>query len=174
MSEGHYRIRLAQVDELPAIQEIEVAAASLFSETDYAFLAEAEPMEIGFLTERQKEDMVWVAVDDDDKPVGFLVARIIDEAFYINELDVHPSHARRGLGKRLMFSACEWAKGAGLAAATLSTFRDIEWNAPYYAKLGFRILRDEELSPGLIEIRKLESESALPVDKRVCMRMELR
>jgi len=173
MTECDYHIRLARIEELSVIQEIEVAAASLFRNTDYSFLAEAEPMEIGFLVERQKEGMIWVAVDEDDKPVGFLAARIIDGAIYINELDVHPSHARRGLGRQLILAACEWAKGAGMTAATLSTFRDIEWNAPYYARLGFRILSDKELSPGLRELRRLESESALPVEKRVCMRMEL-
>lgn len=172
MTEDSYKIRLARADELRDVQDIENAAAYLFSDTDYSFVIAFEPIDFDFLAARQKENQIWVAVDIEDKVVGFAVVRIVDDAAYIHELDVHPSHGRRGLGRRLIFAVREWAKSAGLSAMTLSTFRDIEWNAPFYARLGFRVLTEKELTPGLIEVRRKEAEVGLPLDKRVCMRME--
>jgi ribosomal protein S18 acetylase RimI-like enzyme len=172
MTEDSYKIRLARNDELRAIQEIESAAAYQFSDTDYSFVIAFDPIPLDLLAERQKENQLWVAANAEDKAVGFVVARILDDAIYIHELDVHPSHGRRGLGRRLIAAVCDSAKNAGLSAATLSTFRDIAWNAPFYAKLGFRILTDDELTPGLSEVRRREAESGLPLDHRVCMRME--
>ncbi len=55
---------------------------------------------------------------------------------------------------------------------TLSTFRDIEWNAPFYAKHGFEILT--ELTPGLENLRQLEIEIGLDkIGPRVVMRRAL-
>lgn len=126
MTESHYNIRLARADELCAIQEIESAAASLFRNTAYAFVIDFPPISLDFLARQQKENQILVAVDGHDKAVGFVVVRALDQAAYIHELDVHPSHGRRGLGRKLISAACDWARSAGLNAATLSTFRDIE------------------------------------------------
>jgi hypothetical protein len=56
---------------------------------------------------------------------------------------------------------------------SLSTFRDIPWNAPFYAKLGFRILDESELTEGFQQIRRQEHESGLPITHRVIMYCEL-
>lgn len=173
MTEDLYHIRFARAEELPAIQQIEIAAASLFRNTDYFFVTDFDPMPLDFLVARQKDGHILVAADCDDRAAGFLIMRMIDGAIYIHELDVHPSHGRRGLGRRLISAACDRARNAGCRAVMLSTFRDIEWNAPFYARLGFRILSDEELSPALIEVRRKEAKMGMPLDKRVCMRLEL-
>ena len=58
----------------------------------------------------------------------------------------------------------------GLAAVTLTTFRDVSWNAPFYARLGFRIVEPGSLSPGLVAVVQLEERRGLPAGLRVAMR----
>jgi hypothetical protein len=65
------------------------------------------------------------------------------------------------------------APNAVRAIVLLTTFRDVPWNAPYYQRLGFHILRDEELGPGLRSIRAHETQLGLPPESRVCMRLAL-
>lgn len=173
MVNDNFKIRLADVDDLPLIREVERAAGELFRETEFAFVADDEPMSIENLREHQSKGQVRVAVDDKDLPIGFAVTCLIDGAVHLHEMSIHPTHGRKGIGKQLILAVCQWAKEEGKSAMTLSTFRDIPWNAPYYARLGFRILEEEELGDGLLEIRALEAQHGLPIDRRVCMRKEI-
>jgi hypothetical protein len=52
---------------------------------------------------------------------------------------------------------------------SLSTFRDISWNAPFYAKLGFRPVDEAELTTGFQQLRLKELEAGLPISERVIM-----
>jgi hypothetical protein len=52
---------------------------------------------------------------------------------------------------------------------SLSTFRNLPWNAPFYAKLGFRILDASELTGGFQAIREHEHQAGLPIVDRVIM-----
>ena len=60
-----------------------------------------------------------------------------------------------------------------MPAVTLTTFRDVPWNAPYYERCGFRTLTEAELTPELAEVRARESEHGLDPETRVCMRLDL-
>ncbi len=97
----------------------------------------------------------------------------MDGALFIAEADVHPAHARQGLGAALFGLLGRWARARGYPALLLTTFGDVPWNAPYYQRLGFRLLRDEELGPGLRAIRAQETQLGLPPESRVCMRLAL-
>jgi len=55
---------------------------------------------------------------------------------------------------------------------TLSTFRDVPWNGPFYRKHGFKDLKPSEWTPGMKEIRENEARHGLLVDARVFMRRE--
>jgi len=69
-------------------------------------------------------------------------------------------------------SVCDWARAEGYGAVTLTTFRDVPWNGPFYRKLGFQPV--EELSPELAGIR--EHEKAIGDDNfghRIAMRKDL-
>lgn len=58
---------------------------------------------------------------------------------------MHPDRARQGLGKRLLVTAAAWAQQQGLAALTLTTYAHVPWNAPYYERLGFRIMTEDQI-----------------------------
>jgi GNAT superfamily N-acetyltransferase len=173
MMEDEIKIRLARVDDLPLIRDIEGEAGKLFLQSDFPFIAEDEPMSIETLRGHQSEGQLRVAVDMQDRPIGFAVTAVIDGLMHLHELSIHPAHGRKGVGKRLINAVSELAKAQGKPALTLSTFRDVPWTAPYYERLGFRILADAELTEGLRKIRSTEARLNLPIDKRVCMRKEL-
>lgn len=173
MMNDDIRIRLARIDDLPVIREIEAAAGKLFLESEFPSIAEDEPMSIETLWVYQSQSQLRVAVDKEDKPIGFAVTAIIDGQLHLHELSIHTIYGRRGIGKRLIMAACELAKVQGSPAVTLSTFRDIPWNAPYYGRLGFRILQEAELTEGLRQLRMIEAEKGLPIESRVCIRKML-
>jgi hypothetical protein len=60
------------------------------------------------------------------------------------------------------------ARERGLAALTLSTFKDVPFNAPYYARLGFAVV--EKLTPGMAAIRAEHEARGLDETARVFMR----
>lgn len=171
-----YFIRLACSAELSRLREIEDEAGTLFSglglideSLDVSFPPEELARLIG-------QEQVWVACEPgtaSGQPVGFIIASLRDDAVYIEELDVLPAHGRRGLGSRLLDHVCRWAEERGHPAVTLSTFRDVPWNGPFYRKHGFRDLHPEEWTPSMPLIREKETQHGLSIDARVFMRREL-
>jgi hypothetical protein len=52
---------------------------------------------------------------------------------------------------------------------SLTTYVDVAWNGPYYQRLGFRYLRDDELGEQLRAIRDREAASGLDRWPRAAM-----
>ncbi|MEU0898678.1 GNAT family N-acetyltransferase [Streptomyces massasporeus] len=170
------RIRLATRAELPALQDVERAAGAPFRELGMPEIADDEPPVLDVLERYRRAGRCWVAVDEGDEedlPAAYLLAEPVDGALHIEQVSVHPCAARRGLGRALLTHAADRAREEGLTALTLTTFTDVPWNAPYYARLGFRPLPEADLTPGLRAIRATEAEHGLDRWPRVCMRAPL-
>lgn len=165
-----YAIRPARPDDLAALPIIERAAAELFRDTPYAYLADDGLVSADVDLD---QEYVWVAVDQGDQPIGFAIVRALDESIHLHELDVHPRYARQGLGRRLIEVVADWARARGATALTLTTFVDIPWNGPYYTRLGFRTLDLAMLSPGLQAVRQAEADAGLPMAQRIAMQLDL-
>jgi GNAT superfamily N-acetyltransferase len=99
-----------------------------------------------------------------------VLVKVVDGCAHVEQVSVHPVHGRQGIGRLLIDEVGRWAAGQGLAALTLSTFRNVAFNGPYYARLGFRELA--ELTPGLVEIQREETAMGLDPAERVFMRRE--
>lgn len=168
-----YKIRSARAEDLTLLATIERSASVLFQHTSYSFLVCAEPLPLEFVQQRFQAGQVWVAVDRSDTVVGYAITSEVDNTLYLQQIDVEPSHGRRGIGSGLISMVCSWANSHGYRVVSLSTFRDIPWNAPFYKKLGFRVLDESELTPGFQQIRLRESEAGLPIAERVIMQCEL-
>jgi len=67
---------------------------------------------------------------------------------------------------------CDWAASNGHASVTLSTFRDVPWNQPFYARLGFEIVPPAQFSPALRAIVEDETRRGLDPRRRVVMRRD--
>jgi ribosomal protein S18 acetylase RimI-like enzyme len=174
MSQIPYRIRFACVEDLPFLVDIERSAARLFKDTAYSFLANSEPLPLAVLQEWFQEGQIWVAVSQRNILVGFAIVQEVDGTIYLKEIDVDPAYGRQGIGTALVKTICSWAKLQNYSIVSLSTFHHIEWNAPFYEKLGFRILDEAGLSEGFQQIRREEAKAGLPTDQRVIMYRELR
>ncbi|MEZ3179057.1 GNAT family N-acetyltransferase [Streptomyces pimonensis] len=167
-------IRPAASGELPALQDIERAAGEPFRDLGMPDVADDEPPALDVLERHRRAGRCWVAAETPgDLPVAYLIAEPVDGALHVEQVSVHPRAARCGVGRALLAHAAEHARAQGLTALTLTTFADVPWNAPYYARLGFRPLAGPELTPGLRRIRAEEAGHGLDRWPRVCMRADV-
>ncbi|GAA2342463.1 GNAT family N-acetyltransferase [Streptomyces cuspidosporus] len=168
------RIRQSTIEELPVLQDIERAAGLCFRDIGMDEIADDEPLSLEELAGYQRAGRAWVAVNGDDRAVAYLITDPVDGNMHIEQVSVHPDSARRGLGRALIEHAAGRAAAEGARALTLTTFVDVAWNAPYYAaRCGFRTLGEDELTPGLREIRRHEAAHGLDRWPRVCMRRDV-
>ncbi|MDX3660880.1 GNAT family N-acetyltransferase [Streptomyces sp. ID05-26A] len=151
-------IRLAQPAELPYLQQIEIASGEPFRDAGMPEIADDDPMSLDDLAEHE----VWVAIGAEGVPVAFIAIGDVDGATHVHQVSVHPSHARQGIGAALIEHVTR-----GERAVTLTTFRDVPWNAPYYERLGFRVVAD--VSPGLAKLLRAEASRGLDPATRVAM-----
>lgn len=163
-----YQIVLARSQDIRLIPAVELAAVKLLE--NYA--PDSVQVEISRevdLEQAQVDGRLWVAVAG-DVPVGFAHVIILESGLaHLEELDVHPDHGRRGLGTKLVETVCEWVKGHGYQALTLTTFREPPFNMPFYRRRGFNELPPEALTADLRNIINHETRRGLDPEKRVVM-----
>lgn len=162
------RIRLATQADIPLLPHIERSAGEAFRGTDQAWIADDIVAEADAYPPLIAAGGVWVA-EDDGVVAGFISTAPLADAFHILELAVGHDQQRKGIGRALMDAALGEARIAGYRAATLTTFRSIPWNGPFYARLGFEIL--DEPPAALAEI--LAEEAARGLTDRCAMRLPL-
>ncbi|MCT2582873.1 GNAT family N-acetyltransferase [Actinophytocola gossypii] len=161
-------IRLAGRADLAVLREIERAAGEPFRDIGMAEIADDEPLTLDELAGYQADGRAWVYVDG-AHPVAYLLVAPVDGHAHVEQVSVHPSHARRGIGARLLGAAERWAVARGITTVSLTTFTDVPWNAPYYARLGFTVLPDRDLPADLRAVRAREAAHGLDRWPRVTM-----
>jgi predicted N-acetyltransferase YhbS len=163
-------IRAPAAGELPALRQIEAAAARRFRGTRYPEIAQSPPTDLEVLQGLAADEGILVAADAAGRPLGFALYMPLDGLLYLAELNVRPEAAGRRIGARLIEAVAEVARARGCPALTLTTFRDIAWNAPYYARLGFCEIAAAELPPGLAEELRRQAARGLKPASRCAMR----
>jgi GNAT superfamily N-acetyltransferase len=165
---SRYRIVGARPGDLPSLPGIELAAARMLA----AWLEEdalAETTSAARLEQARQDGRLWVALDD-DAPVGFAHVELLEPAFaHLEEIDVHPRHGRRGIGRQLLAMVCRWAANEAYRGVTLTTFRDPPWNMPFYSSAGFEIVPPADLRPALATLFQREAARGLDPARRVVM-----
>ena len=167
-----FRIRLATPDDRSALVAIEREAAVRFAPLglDGVMATIVTPEED--LARGVDAGELFVATVG-EVPVGFALAAPLDGSLHLDELDVLPAHGRRGIGRALVEAVVDLARRRGDPAVTLSTLRSVPWNAPWYARIGFRVLDRAELNAALRELLAREGARGLPMADRVLMRREV-
>ncbi|MFI9721968.1 GNAT family N-acetyltransferase [Streptomyces sp. NPDC052396] len=167
------QIRLARPDELPLLQEIERAAGERFREIGMPEIADDDPPALHLLARHQRHGLAWVAADVSDRPVGYLLCSFAAGEPHVDQVSVHPANSRRGIGRSLLDHLAGSQAANGRTMLTLTTFAQVPWNAPYYARCGFEVMAEGELNRALR--KKVEEEAAQGLDRwpRVCMRRRL-
>jgi GNAT superfamily N-acetyltransferase len=166
-------IRDAVAAELPVLQGIDVATGQMFRDIGMPEVADYEPWPLPDLEASRAAGLLWVVPGAGGGPVAFLMGSMVDGCLHVEQLSTDPGSARRGLGRSLLEYAARRAAADGIPALTLTTFAHVPWNAPYYARCGFRILDDAEVTPGLRAIRQREAAVGLDRWPRVCMRRDI-
>ena len=161
-------IVLARPHDVPALPAIERAAARLFEGLVPESLLE-EATDVAELAAAQAAGRLWVALAD-DVPVGFAHVVLREDGVpHLEEIDVHPAHGRGGIGAALVRAVCAWTAAAGHREITLTTFRDVAWNAPFYARLGFAVVDRDHWPPAIATIVAGEAARGLDPSTRVVM-----
>jgi len=159
--------RSARSEEIETIRALERASARRFVGL-MDDLAADEPSPAAVLTIRIGEGGLIVA-EEDGAIVGFVMFRRVEARAYVEQLDVLPAVAGRGIGAALLDAVAARARAAGLDGLSLSTFREVPWNAPYYRRLGLVEVADGALTPGMRDIRAEHIRRGLDEDARVFM-----
>jgi GNAT superfamily N-acetyltransferase len=170
-------IRLATFDDIGEMARIELDAGQMFLALEDNIPGmgivgshAAEPEE---LCEHVASATAWVAVDADAGVVGYALASVVDGEGHLHQVSVQRSASGRGIGKSLINEVIAWTIHSGYVAVTLTTFRDVPWNGPYYARLGFVPMLPEEMGPELRAVRAKEFEHGVDVAPRIAMRLVL-
>jgi GNAT superfamily N-acetyltransferase len=165
---GDYAVREASAVDFPAIRRVEQTASARFRDVGMPDVADIPVLATEVLARLVEEGVVFV-VTHGERIVGFAAVGPLDDAAYLVELDVVPEHAGYKLGARLIDRVESWAGDRGIARITLATYRDVPWNAPYYARLGFREVAPGALGPEHLADWKAQGEHGLDLTKRLFM-----
>jgi GNAT superfamily N-acetyltransferase len=168
--DDRYQIERAAPWHVRFLPDIESQAARLCDGHDVSDQVIADSRGAEAFHRSQQEGLLWVALSSRGEPVGFALIELTDTGVHLEEMDVHPSHGRRGVGSALVRAVCAWAKTRGLREVTLTTYRDIPWNAPLYARLGFSEIDASSMTPKLEAIVREEASRGLAPEQRVVMR----
>jgi len=168
-----YSIRLASPEHLRAIPDIQVAAASVFAEADVPLDIRYRISSADVLQAAQKSGHLWIAADYGNRVIGYAMVEIVDGLAHLDDLDVHPEHAKQGIGSTLLQVVIDWVRREDFPAMTLVTFRHLVWNAPFYEKFGFKELNRAALSPDLRAMIEDEIAAGLSEKNRIAMQLLL-
>ena len=166
-------IRLATPEDAPLLPDIERSAGHLFREiVGLEWIADDHVMTVDQHLPAILAKSAWVACEE-EATVGFLSAEQTLGILHIHEVSVLASAMGRGIGRSLIEAAIGAARASGLSALTLTTFRDVPWNAPYYERFGFETVAADDLDQRLHSILADEVSAGLPGDRRCAMRLNL-
>lgn len=157
-------VRVADPTEFGRLRFVELESDRLYEQVDMG------PFEVDDGENHLPTAAAVFAVGE--PAVGFVSLEVVDGEAHIDQVSVLPDHGRQGIGRVLLEAAIGWTVAAGFHGLTLTTFRDVPWNAPFYRSLGFHEIT--ELAPGLAAIR--DHERAVGMDDhgpRVAMRRPL-
>jgi GNAT superfamily N-acetyltransferase len=166
---SRYGIEDASVSEVDVLVEVDRAASTLFEPTGLLSeeaLNDHVPVEI--LASAAENGDLFTARLESGQPVGFALVSLRGGMLYLDQISVHPDHGKRGIGAALLTRVIDEAKRRKLRRVSLSTFRDLPWNGPFYAKHGFREIKRGDMADWMLKLERIQAEE-LDVSQRCFM-----
>ncbi|WP_428409326.1 GNAT family N-acetyltransferase [Hyphococcus sp.] len=165
-------IRPASAADIPLMQSLERDAAQAFRAVGYDFCADG-PVRTHEEHERGLEGGAIFIAETDGEAAGFILLWVVDRHAHLTEISIAERFQRRGIGRALIEAGEDWARERGFDAITLTTFRDVAWNAPFYRSLGYA-----EYAPGggeldLAAVQAEEAQSGYAGKPRITMKKAL-
>jgi putative acetyltransferase len=134
------QIREARLDDVPAVKAIHKAAVRQLCAGDYtpeqlaAWTASDDASVLSVALRPNSDERMWVA--ERDGAVAAFASLCGDQ---VNAVYVHPDHARRGIGTRLLRKAEEVATAQGVSRLLLSASLTA---VPFYQANGYQIIEE--------------------------------
>jgi len=172
-------VRKALPAEVTSLGEIERDAGERFREVGMPEIADDPPAPIEALAASALILVAWAESLHEDGGrtptalVGYAWVEIVDGQAHLEQLSVGPGHNGRGIGSALIEAVVEWATAQGHGALTLTTFREVPFNAPFYARRGFVAIPASEWNPGMTALVEQETAHGLDQVLRVVMARSL-
>jgi GNAT superfamily N-acetyltransferase len=166
-------IRAARESELPLIGALEKTADQVFRTVGLDGIADMPAPGPDAYRPALDDGRLLVAVDERDTVLGFIRLEMLDGGPHVEQVSVHPDRAGQGIGAALLAAAERLARARGHHRMTLTTFRDIPWNGPYYTRLGWSALPADVLPPELAAARQHERDLGLDEWPRQAMMKNL-
>jgi ribosomal protein S18 acetylase RimI-like enzyme len=170
--EWTHRVRPARAADLRHLAAIEDSGDTQFRERFGEAIVPAlvEPAISGHVrAEKPGFLLVHLAAGSlpDGPPDGFVHVLDLQGHAHLEQLSVLPRAQRHGIGAALVRAAMAEAAALGFDRLTLCTYRNVAWNGPFYAGLGFSEVR--ELAPYERELREHEVAIGLDVNDERCV-----
>ncbi len=139
---------MARSDEVDTLVEVEAAAGEMFRDVGLDAIADDDEPAAEDLLTAIAAQTIWVA-EVGGRVVGYAwtldLGRPGRPLPHLEQLSVRPEHGGRGIGTVLVEEAMRWARRQGGTDLTLTTFRDVWFNRPWYERRGFEVLSDDHL-----------------------------
>ncbi len=166
------KLRLADEGDVSRMIAVELDAGQMFRTVGLDAIAEEEPDDPETLRAHLADGTAWVA-ERGGAVIGYAVASIVDRNAHLDQVSVIRAAQRIGVGRSLIAQVERWGQEQQLGSITLTTFADVPWNGPYYARLGYDALPNSELTPGLATLRVNEIANGIDLRPRIAMRKRL-
>jgi GNAT superfamily N-acetyltransferase len=164
-----YGIRAHRPADDAALLSVENRAAQLFREHGYPEIADNPFASVTDFRAMAEGHEVLVAVTGEDQPVGYAVSGARGDFLHLRELSVDPDHGRRGVGAALVRAVIARCREQTMHGVTLTTFRTVPFNGPFYAALGFVEQPLDQAPAQLREVFRQELPEGIDAAARMLM-----
>ncbi|WP_169888284.1 GNAT family N-acetyltransferase [Rhodococcus tukisamuensis] len=160
-------------DDLADLPAMQIAAGALFRELGMDLVADGPTPVLPEFEAARTSGHLIVAVSCEGGLVGFVRTCPLDGALHVEQVTVAPDWGHQGIGRRLVRAAEQCALHQGFTRMTLTTYRDVPFNGPFYEQLDWKALDDEDLTHGLVTERRGEAAAGLDQWPRIAMGISL-
>ena len=162
-------IRGATQHDAEAMAHVEEAARALMQEQGISLDILEIPDDF---TDPTDWDLGLVA-EVDGHIVGMVrLTQLDSDLVALDQVSVHPSMSHQGIGRALLLATADLCRKRGYTAVTGTTFREVVFNAHFYAALG--AIEDTHPHPAMAGRRRVEADIGLDaLGPRTVMRVTL-
>ncbi len=130
-------IRRPHPHEIKLLPQIENEADLRYRRVGLGRVVDMPPASLASLEAGRREDRLWVAVSPLNRPIGFALMKFPGGTAWLDQLSVLQRWQGHGFGGALIERVAAAARDLGHRTLHLSTYRNVAWNAPYYARRSF-------------------------------------
>jgi ribosomal protein S18 acetylase RimI-like enzyme len=169
LNDDKIKITTAALRQTHEISALEDSAGKAFIDIGMAWVDEIPAATPESLATPVSDGNILIA-QHNNAIVGFIHMGEMDNHGHIFEVSVGLEAQGKGIGRKLLEAGDKWAHNHGFSAITLTTFKNVSFNAPWYRKCGFKIIvPDRYDNPHLYITLKNEHEGILGKNERVAM-----